>query len=322
MKSLRWRRLLPLLVFVAFGLAVFLVWRDVRGYGLSGMLEAVAAIPRHRLAWAAMAAVASYGTLTLFDWLGLRYAGHPLPYRRAALTAFVALSLGHSLGLAPLASGALRARYYSHWGLDAEAIGKVILFSAVTVTLGEIALAAVILLAAPHPVAAWLHLADSIVRLVGLACGLAVLAYLALARWLRRPLRIRRWRFALPTLPIAAAQVAVGAANFALLTATLHFLIQSAAPLSFWTTAGIYLLASVAALISHIPGGLGVTEFVVLSFLPGAGTWAALIVFRLVYYIVPLALGGLVLGLGEWQARSSEGRARRPGTTASKNALT
>ena len=175
---------------------------------------------------------------------------------------------------------------------------------------------------APHPVAAWLHLADNVVRLVSGACGLAILAYLALARWLRRPLRIRRWRFALPTLPIAAAQVAVGALNFTLLTATLHFLIQSSAPLSFWTTAGIYLLASMAALISHVPGGLGVTEFVVLSFVPGAGTWAALIVFRLVYYIVPLALGGLVLGLGEWLERLGEGRAQPSRTTASRNALT
>jgi uncharacterized membrane protein YbhN (UPF0104 family) len=322
MKFVRWRRFLPLLGFIAFALAVFLVWRDVRGYGLSGMLQALTAIPRQRLAWAALAAIGSYGTLTLFDWLGLRYAGHPLRYPRAAVAAFVALSIGHSLGLAPLASGALRARYYSQWGLDAEAIGKVILFSAVTVTLGEIALAAVILLAAPHPVAAWLHVGDEVVRVVGAACGLAIIAYFAMARWLRRPLRVGRWHFAFPSLPIAAAQVAAGALNFTLLTATLHFLIQSPAPLAFWTTAGIYLLASVAALVSHVPGGLGVTEFVVLSFLPGAGTWAALIVFRLVYYIVPLLLGGLVLGLGEWLVRSGEGDAGRPRAAGSKKALT
>ena len=48
-----------------------------------------------------------------------------------------------------------------------------------------------------------------------------------------------------------------------------------------------------------MPGGLGVTEFVVLSFLPSAETWGALIVFRIIYYVVPLALGGIVLGVSE-----------------------
>lgn len=299
MNIARWRRLLPLFVLLAFAAAVLLVWREVRPYGLSGMWQAVTAIPRHRLVFSALAAAGSYLTLTSFDWLGLRYAGHPLSYPRAALASFVALSLGHSLGLAPLGSGALRARYYAQWGLDAEAISKVILFSAATVTIGEVALAGIVLLVEPHPAAAFLHLADGVVRLVGAACLAAIAGYLAAAHWVRQPLQIRRWRFALPRLPIAAAQVVVGALNFALLTATLHFLTLSAAPLSYWSTAAIYLLASVAALISHVPGGLGVTEFVVLAFLPGAATWGALIAFRILYYILPLALGGVALGIGE-----------------------
>jgi uncharacterized membrane protein YbhN (UPF0104 family) len=295
----RWRRLLPLLVILAFAAAVYLVWREVRPYGLAGMLQAIAALPRDHLALAAACAAASYATLTVFDWLSLRYAEHPLPYPKAALASFVALSIGHTLGLAPLGSGALRARYYSQWGLDAEAIGKVILFCAATVTIGEVALAALVLLVAPHPAASWLHVDDGGVRLVGVACGIAIAGYLAAAHWVRRPLKIRRWRIALPTLPIAAGQVVAGAINFAFLTGTLHFLVAAGQPLPFWTTAAIYLLASVAALISHVPGGLGVTEFVVLSFLPSAETWAALIVFRIIYYIVPLALGGIVLGVSE-----------------------
>ncbi len=253
MKRARWRRLLPLLGVLAFAAAVFLVWGEVRPFGVSGMWQAVVAIPRGRFALAALTAALSYAVLTLFDWLGLRYAGHPLSYRRAALASFVALSIGHSVGLAPLGSAALRARYYAQWGLDAEAISKVILFSAATVTIGEVALAGIVLLVEPHPAAAFLHLGDAVVRLASIACLAAITAYLAAARGVRQPLTIRRWRVAL-------------------LTATLHFLILSAAPLSYWTTAAIYLLASVAALVSHVPGGLGVAEFVVLASLPGAGT--------------------------------------------------
>ena len=314
MKLARWRRLLPLLVVLAFVAAVYLVWREVRPYGVAGMVQAITAIPRDRLLLAGLFALASYATLTLFDWLGLRYAAHPLPYSKAALASFVALSIGHTLGLAPLGSGALRARYYAQWGLDAEAIGKVILYCAATVTIGEVALAVIVLLIAPHPAASWVHVEDDAVRLVGIGCAIAIAAYLAAAHWLRRPLKLRRWRIALPSLPLAAAQVAVGAVNFALLTATLHFLVSANQPVPFWTMAAIFLLANVAALISHIPGGLGVTEFVVLAFLPSAGTWAALIVFRIVYYIVPLAVGGIVLGVGELIERRSaapRGRGKR-----------
>jgi hypothetical protein len=299
MKLSRWRRLLPLFVVLAFAAAVYLVWREVRPYGVAGMLQAVTAIPRDRLALAGLLALASYATLTVFDWLGLRYAEHPLPYPKAALASFVALSIGHTLGLAPLGSGALRARYYAQWGLDAEAIGKVILYCAATVTVGEVALAAIVLLIAPHPVASWVHVGDNGVRLVGIGCAVAIACYLAAAQRLRRPLNIGRWRIGLPTLPLAVAQAAVGAVNFALLTATLHVLVSASQPVPFWTMAAIFLLANVAALISHVPGGLGVTEFVVLAFLPSAETWAALIVFRIVYYIVPLALGGIVLGVSE-----------------------
>ena len=314
MKLARWRRLLPLLVVLAFVAAVYLVWREVRPYGVAGMVQAITAIPRDRLLLAGLFALASYATLTLFDWLGLRYAAHPLPYPKAALASFVALSIGHTLGLAPLGSGTLRARYYAPWGLDAEAIGKVILYCAATVTIGEVALAVIVLLIAPHPAASWVHVEDDAVRLVGIGCAIAIAAYLAAAHWLRRPLKLRRWRIALPSLPLAAAQVAVGAVNIALLTATLHFLVSANQPVPFWTMAAIFLLANVAALISHIPGGLGVTEFVVLAFLPSAGTWAALIVFRIVYYIVPLAVGGIVLGVGELIERRSaapRGRGKR-----------
>ena len=55
----------------------------------------------------------------------------------------MSLSLGHSIGLAPLGSGALRARYYELWGFSAEAIAKIIVFTKVTVSLGHIGYAVV-----------------------------------------------------------------------------------------------------------------------------------------------------------------------------------
>jgi glycosyltransferase 2 family protein len=314
----RLKRLLPFLGVLAFALASLLVWRSVRAYGIAGMIDAVRHIPPPALLLALLGTAASYGALTLCDWLGVRYAGRRVDWPRAALASFVSLSIGHSLGLAPLGSGALRARYYGRWGLDAEAIGKVILFCAATVTLGQIGLAGIVLLVDPDPPAAWLHAGDAAIRGVGAACLLSIAAYLAAASSLTAELGIGRVRLRLPRLRIAAPQVAAGVANFACLTLVLYVLLASVQDVPFWTVAAIYVLASVAALVSHVPGGLGIIEFVVLSFLPTAGTWGALIVFRAVYYILPLALGGLVLAADELLTRAAassapaRGRVRGP----------
>jgi glycosyltransferase 2 family protein len=298
-------KLLPYLAILAFGVAVFLVWRSVREYGLAGLVEALRQIPPERLLLAGLCAAGSYLMLTLFDVLAVRASGHALPYPRVALASFVALSIGHSLGLAPLGSGALRARYYTRWGLDAETIARVIVHTTVTVTLGQIALAGVVLLVEPGPVAAWTHLGDAAVRLCGVLCLAAISGYVVAAKFLRRPVRIRGWSFKLPRWRIALGQVLVGAGNFAFLTGALHLVLATANPQPFWTTAAIYVLASVAALISHVPGGLGVIEFVVLAFLPNAGAFAALIAYRVLYYIVPLAIGGALLGATELADRQA-----------------
>src|SRR6266498_2466418 len=126
----------PVVAVAAAGLAGFLLYRIVSRYSLDQVVAAVTAIPLSRLMRAGCFAAASYLCLTGFDWLGLRYAGHPLAYRKAALASFTSLSLGHNIGFAALSSGAIRCRFYSRWGLDAEEVAKVIVFCGATVGLG------------------------------------------------------------------------------------------------------------------------------------------------------------------------------------------
>jgi uncharacterized membrane protein YbhN (UPF0104 family) len=62
---------------------------------------------------------------------------------------------------------------------------------------------------------------------------------------------------------------------------------------------GVWMLAYVAVVITHVPGGYGVQEWVVLAFWPGNRVLAALIVFRVIYYWVPLAIASALLGGNE-----------------------
>src|SRR5690348_15143247 len=111
------RRIAPIMGVVAVGLAAALLWRALRRYSLDDIVRSVAAIPRKNVALAIVFAAASYATLTLFDALGVRYAGGRISYGRVALASFCSLSIGHNLGFAALSTGAIRYRFYGGWGL-------------------------------------------------------------------------------------------------------------------------------------------------------------------------------------------------------------
>jgi len=66
----------------------------------------------------------------------------------------------------------------------------------------------------------------------------------------------------------------------------------------FLAVLGVFLASFSAALISHAPGGLGVLEYAFLKGMPDAppaDVIAALLVFRLLYLIAPLALSLVVV---------------------------
>jgi glycosyltransferase 2 family protein len=74
----------------------------------------------------------------------------------------------------------------------------------------------------------------------------------------------------------------------------MHQLLAVATNAPFWTIANAFVLANVAALISHVPGGLGVIEYVILSFFPGTNVFGPTLVYRTLYYLLPLAIGIVV----------------------------
>ena len=133
------------------------------------------------------------------------------------------------------------------------------------------------------------------------------LAYLALAVWVTRPLTIRGWSFAMPGLRIAAAQIVVGTVNFACVAACLHQVLLGVEEIPYLSVATVYVAANLASLVSHVPGGLGVIEAVVVHLLPEVPLIGAVLVFRFVYFLVPLMIGSLLFLTSEVVLRRAGG---------------
>jgi len=116
----------------------------------------------------------------------------------------------------------------------------------------------------------------------------------------------------MPPPRLALAQLAIGPINFAMVAACLHQTLSGMGDVSYLAVAAVYVIANVTALISHVPGGLGVIETVVLYLLPGANVVAALIAFRAIYFLLPLCIGGPLFAVTELLLRRKPaGRKRK-----------
>ncbi|WP_243373408.1 lysylphosphatidylglycerol synthase domain-containing protein [Microvirga solisilvae] len=289
----------PLIAVLAIGLAGFLLYRTLSRYSLDQLFDAVAAIPAARLAAAGGFAAASYLCLSGFDYLALRYVGRPQPYYRAAWASFTSLSIGHNIGLAFLSSGAVRYRFYTRWGLSAEQVAKVIVFCGITVGLGLMVLGGAALLLQTSLAVEITGLSKPIVIALGAGCLALPVLYLVLSAIVKKPLRIWRWTFEIPPLRLAIPQTIIGAVNFAFVAACLHQALAAVTDVAYVGVASVYVIANTTALVSHVPGGLGVIESVVMYLLPGQDLIGPLLVFRFVYFLIPLCIGILVFLITE-----------------------
>ena len=295
-----WSRWFPRALGLAVvALAAFLLYRTLSRYSLDEILSSMAAIPASRIALATLFAAASYLCLTMMDWLALRYAKKSLSYPYVALASFCSLSLGHNIGFAALSSGAIRYRFYSRRGVGIGDIAKVIVFCGATVGLGLMTLGGCAVLLAPDLASEIIGLPAITAIMIGIICLVLVAVYLGLAAFLRRTLHIRGHALQMPPLRLAAAQIGVGTLNFACVSACLYQVLAALGDVSYLAVAAAYVLAIASALISHVPGGLGVIEAVVLVLLPEGQFIGGLLAFRFIYFLVPLCLGGSLFAITE-----------------------
>jgi uncharacterized membrane protein YbhN (UPF0104 family) len=300
----------PILGIALVGLAAFLLYRTLSRYSRDEIVASLVGIPSIHIAFATLFAAASYLCLTGFDWLALRYVGQKLPYRKVALASFCSLSLGHNIGFAALSSGAIRYRFYSRWGISGGDIAKIIVFCGTTVGLGLMNLGGCVLLLRPDLAEKITGLPQAAVLASGAACLAAAAIYLALSARLRTPLRIRNWQIEMPPLRLALGQVIIGPTNFAFVAGCLDQALAGLGYIPYPAVVTAYVIANVSALITHVPGGVGVIETVVLYLLPDANVIGGLLAFRAIYFLLPLAIGGPLFLLTEvtLKRRKSSGR--------------
>jgi phosphatidylglycerol lysyltransferase len=299
-----WRleRIVPLVGLAIFFVALTVLYRTLEGQHFREIWDAVHALPAHRIIAALLLTAASYLAMTLYDHLAIAYLRRSLPWGKISFASFVSYVFSNNLGLSVLTAGSIRYRLYSSWGLAAEEVTRLVAFTTATFWLGILALGGILFLVHPPTLMTGLPLPLHSTRPVGALFVGLVVAYLVTIATRRAPVRLRGWELPLPTLRQGGAQIFVGVVDWLVAGSVLFALLPPGTGLTFWNCLAVYLLAQVVALISNVPGGLGVFETMVLALAPGLPKPAllgALLAYRAIYYLLPLASAALLLGIHE-----------------------
>lgn len=295
----RWKPWLIGIVVVAILALMVNALREVAAqFSYRDLLDAIRATHAGAIGWAVLATAVSYLALTGYDASSMRYVGAVVKYRVSAETAFIAYALSNSVGLGVLTGGAVRLRLYGAAGVEAGVISRAIAFNAAAFMLGISVVGAAALLWGAPSVAPALGIPAYALKISAafVLAGAAVL--IILCRDGRERLLFGRFKLRLPSASLALQQLLFSGVDIAATAAVLWFLLPPGA-VDFPTFMGFFAIAIVLGVLSHVPGGLGVFEAIMLIALrdrvPAEVLAAALVLYRLIYYVLPLVLAMALL---------------------------
>jgi uncharacterized membrane protein YbhN (UPF0104 family) len=298
-----WHRISFFVSLIIIAVAAAVLYRKLQGINVSKVLTAVATVETRDVVIAGLFVAAGYFTLTFYDLLALRTIGRrEIPYRIAALAGFTSYAIGHNIGASAFTGGAVRYRIYSAWGLDAVEVAKICFIAGLTFWLGNITVLGIGFVWHPEA-ASWIdQLPIWLNRTLGIVALAVLAAYVA---WVWRTPRVigrETWEVRLPNGPLTLLQIVIGMVDLGCCSLAMYMLVPNDPNLGFVTVAVVFVTATLLGFASHSPGGLGVFDATMLIALHQYDTeelLAGLLIFRLLYYIVPFALALATLGLRE-----------------------
>src|SRR3954471_4698411 len=294
------------------GIACYVLYHMLRGIDINEVIDAIKGTEPRQIALAALFVAAGYFTLTFYDWFAVRAIGRTdVPYRINALAAFTSYSIGHNVGASVFTGGAVRYRIYSAWGLNAIDVAKICFLAGLTFWLGNAAVLGMGVAYHPEAASAIDQLPPWLNRIFAYLIILGLLGYVAWVWTQPRGVGRGPWTVVLPGGPLTLLQIAIGIVDLGFCALAMYVLVPDEPNLGFVVVAVIFVSATLLGFASHSPGGLGVFDAAMLVALwefDAEELLAGLLMFRLLYYIMPFAVALVVLGVREFRLHFLERR--------------
>lgn len=270
--------------------------------------EGISNVPYWQIGLALALTALNYLILTGYDWIAVRHLKKTLPISKIMTGAIVGYSYGNVLGWL-LGGNAVRYRLYSTWGFSLIEIVAFVTILATTFWLGLFLLAGVAFVGLP------VHLTEDVrEKLIldhhvwGYLFLASISVYLLACTFYRKPIRIRDFEVTLPPFRLSAMQLIVSAGDFLLASLVLYWLIphQGNPDINFSTVLIAYLTGQIITVLTHVPGGYGILETVLLTFFPdeaSVSVVSAVVLFRVIYYFLPFVPATLLVLYNEYRVK-------------------
>lgn len=294
----------PVIGLLAVVFSFWLLYKELKDISASEVWNSVTGIGTDRWALCVLATFVAYAALAWYDRIALLHLGRKISWIVVSLVSFTTYALSHNIGASVLSGAMVRFRAYGSMGLSLAEVGMLVALCSFTFALGTVLIGGVVLVFEPEILLRFIEVPEWAARTAGGGL-LALVALYVLGSWREfRPLRIGKFAVYYPRLPITVRQLFAAPLELLGAAAIIYFALPEAGNPGYFVVLGVFVVSFSLALISHAPGGLGVLEFAFLNamaseHLSQADILAALLVFRLLYLVLPLAFAIIVVILFE-----------------------
>lgn len=297
------KKLTPLISLVLFVVAGIAVHYQIADYGWQNVIKDLFNSPGETLQQMLLMSIFGYIVLSISELIAINYTHEKLDYKYILLGSFLSNAISHNVGLSFISGGSIRYRFYRPWGLSKAAIAKVTAFGTISYFLSAFTLLLIAVMLSSQTMTLSSELANGTLKLLLIIGSCLVGGWLLLSVFNKRYFHIGSIKISPPTPSLALQQILVGTLELVIAGIVLYIPLLNITEITFSEFLIYYLVAQLLGLVSQVPGGIGVFEisfmFLVGDKFPSDKLLAALIMYRILYYIVPLVFAGLLLVIYE-----------------------
>ncbi|HEY3934568.1 MAG TPA: lysylphosphatidylglycerol synthase domain-containing protein [Gemmatimonadales bacterium] len=295
---------------ILFGIALAVLRHILTAYHFADIVGALRKIGMIHIAASLALTTAGYGALVGYDYLSLRMAGHPIAVRTMLTASFVSQAVQNSAPVSIVAGGGIRYRLYNRLGVTGAETAAVVAGNVLTFVIGLFAVAGVAFVIAPVSIPHSFHVPAKSLRPIGVIFLLLTITALVLAQRGVGSVRVGPVKLELPSGKTLREELGVSVADWLFSAGALYVLMIAGGPVSFPRFMSGFLLTQIVTQVMPLPGGIGVFEAAMLVLkprnVPAPMATAALLAYRVIYYLIPLFVATAVLALEASRTPKSE----------------
>lgn len=297
------KKLTPLISLALFVVAAIAVHYQIADYGWHNVIKDLFNSPGETLEQMLLMSVFGYIILSVSELIAIKYTQEKLDYKYILFGSFLSSAISHNVGSSLISGGSIRYRFYRDWGLTKSAIAKITAFSTISYFLSAFTLLFIAVMASSNTMSLNAMLANGPLKILLIVGSCLVGGWLLLSGFNKRYFQIGSIKIFPPTPNIALQQIVVGSIELVIAGIVLYIPLLNIADISFSEFLIYYLVAQLIGLVSQVPGGIGIFEISFMQLLgdkfPSEKLLTALIIYRIIYYIVPLIIAGILLVMYE-----------------------